>query len=328
MSAPPRVSVVVPAYNHAPFVHETLSSLLAQSFADLEVVVVDDGSTDSTLEVLAGFRADPRMRLFTQGNQGAHAAIARGLALARGEHVFVCNSDDAFAPTRLEHLVSVLEGDPEAAAACSWIEVVDETGKRLGVKEAWRTLPPWPRPEPGPSLDDLGSPCLALLATNFVSTTSNLAFRRSALARVELAPLRFCHDWDLALQLGRLGALRVVEEPLVRYRVHPSNTLKEGRGGSDGAGRMHFEILWTVARHAPAILAATVAEGRDGDDLRRRFWRSVPRFGRLDIVSRLLALSAHGGDAWMLPLLETSHPLRRAMVAALAGAPNEDSGAD
>jgi len=327
VSPSPRVSVVVPAYNHASFIHETITSILAQSLDDLELVVVDDGSTDATPEVLAGFRAEPRVRLVAQENRGAHAAISRALSLARGEYVFVCNSDDAFAPTRLERLVAALEGDAEAAAACSWIEVVDEAGKRLGVKEAWRTLPPWPRPEPGPSLDELGSPRLALLATNHVSTTSNLAFRRSALARVELAPLRFCHDWDLALQLGRLGALRVVEEPLVRYRVHPTNTLKEGQGGREGVGRMRFEILWTVARHAPPVLAAEVREGRDGEDLRRRFWRSVPRFGRLDVVTSLLALSAHGGDAWMLPLLEESHPLRRATVAALAEEPDEGSGA-
>jgi len=317
VSERPVASVVIPSYNHARFVGEAVESALAQSLRDIEVVIVDDGSSDGSVEILRELADSPRVVLVEQENRGAHAAIARGLERARGDHLFVLNSDDAFAPNRVEALVERFLARPEVAAACSWIEVVDGRGVTLGVKEAWRTLPPWLRPEPGPNLDELGDPALSLLATNFVATTSNLAFRRDLLPKVTLAPLRYCHDWDLALQLAQLGELAVVGEPLVRYRVHDANTLSEGRDASDGTAAMRFEILWVVARHATAVLTERAARCAEDEQLCSRFWRSVPRFGRLDVASWLISLAQALPEPAYEAMLAADHPIRRRLTAAL-----------
>ncbi len=313
----PLASIVVPSYNHRRWVGAAIASALAQTHPALEVVVVDDGSSDGSPELLRDFAADPRVRLVEQSNQGAHTAIARGLALARGAYLFILNSDDLFPATRVERLVATLERSPEIAGACSWIEIIDAEGSTIGEKHAWRDLPPWPQPSPGPSLGDLHQPDLALLAGNFVATTSNLAWRRSALPEVELPPLRYCHDWDLALALAERG-LAVVEEPLVRYRVHPANTLREGTDAAEGQARMRYEALWVVARHAPGLLGRAAARGQDALDLAARFRRSAPEFGCPEIAHALLAASRFGPAAAYRALIESEHPFRRAALSRLA----------
>ncbi len=317
MSNRPLASIVIPSYNHERFVGRAVESALAQTVPDLEVVIVDDGSTDESPAILRAVARDPRVRLLEQENRGAHAAISRGLELARGEHLFILNSDDLYHPTRLEVLLEKFAQDASVAMACSWIDVIDDSGGSLGIKEAWRSLPPWPQPEPGPGLNDLALPALCLLAGNFVATTSNIAFRRDLLERIELAPLRYCHDWDLALQLARLGGLAVVESPLLRYRMHDANTLREGRDQRDGTARMRFEILWVVARHASALLAAQAIVGGEDSDLRGRFWRSMPRFGRLEIAGSLVALEQLLSPAAFDQLVDPAHPLGARWTEAL-----------
>lgn len=323
MTRSPLASIVVPSYNHARFLPRALDSALQQTCSDIELVVIDDGSTDGSPELLREYRADPRVLLVEQENRGADAAIARGLDLARGEYLFILNSDDAFPPRRVERLIEELRLHPESAAACSWIDIVDEGGGVLGRKEAWRNLPPWPQPSPGPSLDELGRPELALLAGNFVATTSNLAFRRAVLPALELLPLRYCHDWDLALQLARRG-LAVVPEALVEYRVHPANTLREGADAAAGQARMRYEILWVVARHASDVLDAAVRAGCDAPDLRARFARSAAHFGCPEIAHALLAQSAFTPPAAYRALLAEEHPFRRSALARLEAVGHRD----
>jgi len=115
----PQVSVVVPSYNHGRFLEECLGSVLA-SDADLELIVVDDGSTDDSRQRLRAFADDPRVRLFEQQNQGAHAALDRGVGLARGDLVLLLNSDDVFEPDRIPRFVERFEAEPGAAVRLSW----------------------------------------------------------------------------------------------------------------------------------------------------------------------------------------------------------------
>ena len=101
MSATPPVSVVIPAFNHAQYVAAAIVSVLGQGFADFELVVVDDASSDGTADVVAAI-ADPRLRLVRHAtNRGAHATLNEAVAASRGEFVAVLNSDDLFEPDRL-----------------------------------------------------------------------------------------------------------------------------------------------------------------------------------------------------------------------------------
>jgi glycosyltransferase involved in cell wall biosynthesis len=316
----PAASVVIPSYNHGRFIGEAVESVLESPFSELELVVVDDGSSDDSLDRLEPFRADRRVRIEAQPNRGAHAALNRGLELARGEILLILNSDDVFAPERVTRLVELFEHQPETVLAASWIEVIDADGVSLGVKRGYRNMPPWPPPTHGPMLSDLGDPELALLETNFISTTSNIAFRRALIDRHRLrfCSLRYTHDWDLILAACGRGRCAVVEQPLVKYRVHGDNTIREG--ADRAKGEMRFEVMWTVCRHAASTVNRAVARGRDGSDLRHRLWRSLPRFGCDALLAELLAL--RGIDADPPPsydaLLESTHPFRRAAVATLA----------
>lgn len=318
MSQAPTASVVIPSYNHAAYVEAAVESVLASQLAagvSLELVIVDDGSTDDSLARLERFGDDPRVSIHAQDNRGAHAALNRGVAASRGEIVFILNSDDLFHRHRVRRFLERLRQDPELLMLASWLEVVDADGGVLGTKRAWHNMPPWPRPRPGPGLADTGDPILALLETNYVSTTSNLAFRREVFDRgVRFLPLRYAHDWQFLLAAAEHGALGLIEEPLVRYRVHGANTIREARG----EGRMRFEILWLVARHAARLLGDRAGKDRV-EDLWRRFWNGAPRFGYSSILSRLLALRGGGLEpaAAYDALLEADHPFRRRAITVL-----------
>lgn len=349
MSGRPEVSVAIPSYNHAAYIEAAVASVLDQggpeSGLELELVVVDDGSRDDSVERLRAID-DPRLRLEVQENRGAHAALERAIGLCTGDLVFILNSDDLFAPGRIKTLIERFRQEPGTVLCASWLEVIDDAGQRLGIKEAWRNMPPWPRPRPGPGLAELGDPLLALLESNYIATTSNVAFRRSLVSEpgVGFAPLRYAHDWEFLLAASRHGDVALIPEPLVGYRVHASNTIAEGRqesgeqdeeeatppdehekGTEKGQGAMRFEILWLVARHAPWVLrrAAERPDLPDWDELVARAWRGMPRFGRDDLLAQLLALRGNG-DApppHYDRLLDPAHPWRRAAIQALSHDP-------
>jgi glycosyltransferase involved in cell wall biosynthesis len=111
----PRVSVVIPLYNKAESILAAIGSVLRQSYLDFELIVVDDGSTDTSAAIVAGIE-DPRLRLVTQANAGPGAARNRGLRDARGDYVAFLDADDEWEPGFLERAVAALDGDPECGA--------------------------------------------------------------------------------------------------------------------------------------------------------------------------------------------------------------------
>jgi glycosyltransferase involved in cell wall biosynthesis len=319
----PLVTVIIPSYNHAEFIGEAVDSVLVSPYTELELVIVDDGSSDETMEVLLPYRADPRVTIHAQENRGAHAAINVGVALAAGDILCILNSDDAYHRERLNRLVSAFNADRELVLVASWLDVMDAEGTTMGVKEGFRNMPPWPPPSAGPRLQDLGDPSLALLETNFIATTSNVAFRRCLIEDHDLdfLPLRYTHDWDFILSACRRGGFAVLEEPLVRYRVHGDNTIREGEDRAKG--EMRFEVMWTVIRHARALCAQRSGAGIDAADLEARLWRSVPRFGCETLLAQLLALrgSDDAPPAAYDDLLDRSHPFRIDAIKTLSAAP-------
>jgi glycosyltransferase involved in cell wall biosynthesis len=312
------ISVVIPCFNHEAFIGRAIDSVLASDGVDFELIVIDDGSTDGSRERLERYAGDARIQVHHQPNRGAHAALNRGLELAAGDVIFILDSDDAFDPRRLEVLTRRLRDNPDASLAASWIEIVDADDAHLGVKQAWHTLPPWPPPTPGPFLSALGDPRLALLETNWVSTTSNIAFP-AALVRehgLRFAPLRYAHDWDFILSACRYGRIELVEEPLLRYRVHGANTIDEG--GGRGEEVMRFEIMWVVARHAMRLIRETAGSAAERVHLRDLLGRSAPTFGRDLLFDQLLLLRGNEDrpPAEFDALTGADHPLRRAVVGS------------
>lgn len=219
-----RVSVVVPLYNHAVFIAEAIASIMAQGDVVRDVIVIDDGSTDSSAAVMSKLAAgSDKISFRTQQNRGAHATINAGLAEAKGEFVTILNSDDAYEAGRFEALVRALDLDPGADLAASSIAFMDAESRAIA--NPWFTT----ALENYKSQRDLGA---ALIDANFLMTTSNFLFRTSLLERIgDFAPLRYVHDLEFALRATAKGArLAFIDRPLMRYRFHANNTISESHG--------------------------------------------------------------------------------------------------
>lgn len=125
----PRVSVVIPSFNHGQYIEECLSSILSQSYQDLEIVVTDDGSSDDSVAILNATE-DPRLRLEAfPKNRGASVAHNNAIARSRGEYIALLNSDDAFLPGKLELQVAFLDEHPEIGAVFGLPSFVDDEGR-------------------------------------------------------------------------------------------------------------------------------------------------------------------------------------------------------
>ncbi len=130
----PTASIVVPAYNSAGTITETLRSLLRQTFADFELIVVDDGSTDGTAERIARFD-DPRLRVIRQRNRGLAGAHNTGIAAARGAYIGFCDADDLWLPEKLERHVDHLRANPDVGISFSGSRMIDAAGQPIGIDQ-------------------------------------------------------------------------------------------------------------------------------------------------------------------------------------------------
>lgn len=222
----PKVSVVVPCFNHAAFVGEAIASALAQTERDIEVIAIDDASTDGTPDVLRGFE-DPRLSVFASAkNAGAHATIRAGIERARAPWVTILNSDDVFEPRRIERLLARARAE-DADVLGTDITLIDRTGAVISGEDHY-----WNRWFGGlkAHLAAHGDLRRTLFTGNLFITTSNLFFSRRAYDSIgPFADLRYTHDYDWVLRAIDRGA-RVVfapDERTLRYRLHGANTILE-----------------------------------------------------------------------------------------------------
>jgi glycosyltransferase involved in cell wall biosynthesis len=132
MTNRPKVTVLVPVYNREHYVRDAIDSILAQTFTDFELLVIDDGSTDRSSEVVRSYQ-DPRIRFVgNEMNEGIPKTRNKGVQLARGEYLALLDSDDRAFPERLATQVAFLDSHPDFAAVGAWIEWMDEVGRPLG----------------------------------------------------------------------------------------------------------------------------------------------------------------------------------------------------
>lgn len=217
------ISVVIPSYNHEGYVREAIESAASQEGARVELIVVDDGSSDgSAAEIEATLGDVPtRSEFIRQENRGAHAALNRGLENATGEFVAILNSDDRYRPGRLQRLCQVLE-ERKAELAFSGARLIGATGQ---------ALPPlhpkalWYRSACQVMLSE-ASIGFGLLRINAALTSSNFVFRRRMFERIGgFSEERLCHDWTFLLRALSYSEPAYVGEALLDYRVHGGNTV-------------------------------------------------------------------------------------------------------
>jgi glycosyltransferase involved in cell wall biosynthesis len=205
----PEISIIMPLFNSAPFVKEAVESLLAQTFRDFELLVVDDGSSDGSPGIVESF-ADDRIRLLRGGeSRGPAEARNRGLAEARGRTVVFFDSDDAARPGLLEELTDFLAAHPDCDMVGAWSEVIDEQG-----------VPSAPGQGYGDRPEKLAS---NLLFYNCLPT-SGLCIRRACLEGLQFdGTLTVASDYDLWARLVVAHKTGVLPRTLARYRVHAQN---------------------------------------------------------------------------------------------------------
>jgi glycosyltransferase involved in cell wall biosynthesis len=264
----PRVSVVIPTYNRSEFLLEAVRSVLAQTFSDLEVIVADDGSSDSSARLVEEL-ADDRVKVVRLAHTGLPAAVRNaGLQCARGEFLAFLDSDDVWDREKLERQLVVFDRDLEVGLVCSNARVVDESGRETRAlyltKEA------------------VTSNSLAgLVKVNFVVISSAVA-RRELVERVggftEDIRLRGVEDYDLWLRIGAISRLAYLPEPLLAYRRHEGSIMA-------GVPMSHY---WT------SVLAAfeNLDKFLEDDDpeqstlLRRRRAELLTELARAEAVER------------------------------------------
>lgn len=219
----PLVSVALSTYNGARFLREQIDSVLAQQGVELELVAVDDGSTDGTTDLLEAYaRQDTRVRWSPNpGNLGPTRSFERAMSLCAGEFIAPCDQDDVWAPEKLRRLLDSMEGVDLAYSDSAY---VDADGRDLGdsISRGTRMLE--------------GRRPAAFLFGNSVSGHASLV-RRSLLDVARPFPEGAYHDWWLALCAAGRAGVRYVPEPLVRFRRHDRAFSPMGREHAEARAR-------------------------------------------------------------------------------------------
>lgn len=212
----PKVSVIIPTYNYASFVGQAIRSVLNQTFTDYEIVVVDDGSTDETPNVLAGF--GDMIRVIRQENKGGSAARNAGIAAACGKYVAFLDADDQWKPCKLERQVAVLERDPGVGIVFS--DIQHWVNGKL-VHERYLKERGYKYPASGYIFENL-------LREGFIFTPT-VVVPKAVLDEVGGfdTTLRNCEDVDLWFRIVELYRGGYIDEPLVIRNQHGSGVTSE-----------------------------------------------------------------------------------------------------
>jgi glycosyltransferase involved in cell wall biosynthesis/SAM-dependent methyltransferase len=201
------VSVIIPCYNHERFLGEAIESTLVQTYPNVEIIVVDDGSTDNTADVAAGY---PSVQYVYQANQGLAAARNTGLGMSHGELLVFLDADDRLMPAAVEHGVRHLLSSSDSAFVSGRYRYIDEDGK---------ILHEYSQEPAGP--DSYAS----FLHGNYIGMHATVVYRRSAI-EVEGGfnpALSACEDYDLYLRLSRKYPVAVHNHLVAEYRQHGQN---------------------------------------------------------------------------------------------------------
>lgn len=207
------ISVIIPTYNSEKWIRPTIDSVLRQTYPDFELIVIDDGSSDDTVEVVNGM-ADPRIGVYQYPKaevNGPAAGRNRGLAHALGEFIAFMDHDDMWQPEKLAAQLSALQMNPQAALAYSWVDAIDEDGHNKG--------PVSQKVVNGHAFDELLEGC-------FLWTGSNPLIRSSVFQDVGYfsEDVGLADDWDMWLRMAESYPFVCIPQPHVLWRTTQHNT--------------------------------------------------------------------------------------------------------
>jgi glycosyltransferase involved in cell wall biosynthesis len=248
----PTVSVVVPNYNHARFLRKRLDSILAQTYQDFELILLDDCSTDDSREILRGYASHPDVRPeFNDANSGSpFKQWNKGVRLARGKYVWIAESDDYAEPRLLERLTAALDADPNVTFAYCRSRCVTEDG-RLGHFADYHLRDPNPNRWTVDSCVDGRDLCREYFAWYTpIANASAVVFRKGAYDRVGGADetMRLCGDWKLWATVALEGKVAYVAEPMNYFRFH-ENSVRSNTGKAKAYALEYLQVsAWVLDR--------------------------------------------------------------------------------
>lgn len=232
-----RVSVIIPAYNCEAYAGEAVGSALAQTYRDVEVIVVDDGSTDDTPDVLAAI-SDPRLHVIRQPNRGISAARNAGLDAATGAYIAFLDADDRWLPTKLERQLRLMEAEPDVVAC--FTDFTRFNRERVFPDTQFAFFPELDEAPSRPTVEGHvfeGDAYSLLIAWDefptWVQTTvvraSVVSDLRFVDAQDETGAMIFAEDGLYCFQAFRRGSVAYIADPLVEVRRHEANVTKRVR---------------------------------------------------------------------------------------------------
>ena len=233
--ANPCVSVVIPVFNAAAYVKETIDSALKQTYQHIEIVVVDDGSSDGSLALLRSY--EPRIKVLSQANGGVSVARNRGVRESSGDILAFLDADDLWDPAKIERQISVLTRYPGALAVYCDHRIIDAEGNITGPSGALA--------QPRTS----GQLLRNLLLGNFIISPSLMILRRTAFQQVGGfdESMRVTGDYDLWMRIAATGPILYMLDTLVSYRRH-------GRNMFTGESlELHLDTLRSLAKIRPYV---------------------------------------------------------------------------
>ncbi len=211
----PKVSVIIPTYNYGKYIEKAIDSVFAQTYRDFEIIVVDDGSTDNTREIIET-RYKDKVRYFYQKNKGAPAARNKGIKESRGEYLAFLDADDWFAPENLKYKVKVLDNNTDIGWIYSDWYYIDEKGEIID--KASNRYSFHDRKLEGDISSELFS------GGNYI-TTDSVLLRKQCFEKVggfdEILPA--FQDYELWLRVSLCFEVNFINEVLVYYLVHPNS---------------------------------------------------------------------------------------------------------
>jgi glycosyltransferase involved in cell wall biosynthesis len=282
--ARPRVAVVVASYNHERFIEAALASVFTQTQLPDELIVIDDGSTDGSLEVVRRIlEAAPlsmRTRLIARENRGAAATFNEAIAFCDCDWIAPLNSDDRLAPMRIEQMTRAAQR--LAPFNVQWmfggIRFIDANGDFLAPTANPRAIGIWQAHNSFRMSDGVG---LSLLRANCTVSTGNQFFRRSLWQRIGgYRELRYNHDWDFALRATCISEPVFIDDAEYHYRLHESNTIAESATRPLDEAYALVRAFLNDANHAFENPFAP-SEQRWG----KLFWATLAGSGQLEFLS-------------------------------------------
>lgn len=239
--ARPLLSVVIPTYNRADYIALTIESVLQQTYDNIELIVIDDGSTDNTAAVVQAFA--PKVRYVWQQNAERGASRNHGLRLASGDYIAFLDSDDLWLPDKAAAGIAYLEARPAVGLLCTDAIEIDGEGRERRILRARGFS---------------GKVTGKLLQNNFVIMPTHIA-RTSVVRQVggfrEERELSGSEDWEMWVRLSLVADIAYVPEVTAKYRVHTANTMSSAAGMQRSMGRAArlFRESEQLAPHARSL---------------------------------------------------------------------------